>query len=45
LSRSDEGVTLARIGTALSDAAKSGAFKTGFQFVQGFLAYIEPPPE
>ena len=36
---------LQQIDSALADAAKSGKFKTGLQFIQGFLVYIEPPPE
>src|ERR1700730_5556606 len=31
------------VSNALSEAAKNGEFKTGFQFIQGFLVYVAPP--
>jgi hypothetical protein len=34
---------LAQVRSALSDATKNGAFKVGYQFIQGFLVYIPPP--
>lgn len=32
-----------KVRSALSTAAKNGTFKTGFQFIQGFLVYVSAP--
>jgi hypothetical protein len=34
---------LAKVSSALSDAAKNGQLKTGYQLIQGFLVNVPPP--
>ena len=34
-----------KVSAALTEAARKGKVRTGFQFIQGFLVYVEPPPE